>query len=80
VGACRYDGEVAGLGLKPAALVLSRVISRPTAERITLDAGSKGIAAEAGSPVALVLGRVEVTTTKRQFIHRYFRTLIKSFL
>ena len=71
---------MAGLGLKPAALVLSRVISRPTAERITLDAGSKGIAAEAGSPVALVLGRVEVTTTKRLFTHRHFRTLIKSFL
>ena len=42
----------------PAALVLSRVISRPTSQRVTFDAGSKGLAAEAGSPVALVLGRV----------------------
>ena len=53
----RYDGEVEGLGLRPAALVLSRVVSRPTAGRLTLDAGSKGLAAEAGSPVAIVLGR-----------------------
>jgi hypothetical protein len=37
---------------------MSRVISRPTSQRVTLDAGSKGLAAEAGSPVALVLGRV----------------------
>lgn len=54
----RYDGDVEGLGLVPAALVMSRVISRPMSTRVTLDAGSKGIAAEAGSPVALVLGRV----------------------
>ena len=77
----RYDGDVDGLGLRPAALVLSRVISRPTTRcvrldqrsittssvdpclpravrRVTLDAGSKGLAAEAGSPVALVLDHV----------------------
>lgn len=54
----RYDSDVDGLGLRPAALVLSRVISRPTTRRVTLDAGSKGLAAEAGSPVALVLDHV----------------------
>lgn len=53
----RYDSGVQGLGMKPAALVLSRVISRPNNGMVTLDAGSKGLAAEAGHPVAKVLGR-----------------------
>ena len=53
----RYDSEVAGLCLIPAALVLSRVISHPNDGMVTLDAGSKGLAAEAGSPVAKILGR-----------------------
>ena len=42
--------------LQPAALVLSRVISHPTSNIATCDAGSKSIAAEAGDPCAFVLG------------------------
>ncbi|MEW6741208.1 MAG: alanine racemase [Planctomycetota bacterium] len=45
------------LGLQPAALVLTRVISHPASALVTCDAGSKSIAAEAGHPVAAVLGR-----------------------
>lgn len=45
------------LGLTPAAVVASRVVSRPTPTRLTCDAGSKSVAAEAGDPCALVLGR-----------------------
>lgn len=44
------------LGFVPAALVLSRVVSRPRRGRVTCDAGSKGVSAEAGAPVAVVLG------------------------
>lgn len=44
-------------GLEPAALVFTRVISQPRGMRVTCDAGSKSIAAEAGDPCALVLGR-----------------------
>lgn len=44
------------LELEPAAVVFTRVVSRPTATRLTCDAGSKSIAAEAGDPCALVLG------------------------
>ena len=53
----QYDAEVEGTGMKPAALVMSRVVSYPNDGMITLDAGSKGLAAEAGSPVAKILGR-----------------------
>jgi len=45
------------LRLVPAALVFTRVVSRPTPQIATCDAGSKAIAAEAGDPVAHVLGR-----------------------
>jgi D-serine deaminase-like pyridoxal phosphate-dependent protein len=45
------------LDFQPAALVLSRTVSRPAADRITCDAGSKAVAAEVPDPVAGVLGR-----------------------
>ncbi len=45
------------LRLVPAALVFARVVSRPTPRIATCDAGSKAIAAEAGDPIAHVLGR-----------------------
>lgn len=53
----RCDALLEDLELQPAALVLSRVISHPRADVATCDAGSKSIAAEAGDPVAFVLGR-----------------------
>lgn len=48
------------LELSPAALVFSRVVSHPRPGRVTCDAGSKAIAAEAGDPVAHVLGHPEL--------------------
>ncbi len=43
-------------GLLPAAIVLSTVVSRPTASRITCDAGHKTVSADAGIPNCNVIG------------------------
>jgi D-serine deaminase-like pyridoxal phosphate-dependent protein len=56
----RSEQENPELGLEPAALVLARVVSAPRAGRCTVDAGSKALAAEAGEPIAAVLGRPEL--------------------
>ena len=48
------------LDLEPAAVVFTRVVSHPGAGRATCDAGSKTLAAEAGSPCALVIGHPEL--------------------
>lgn len=56
----RSERENPGLDLLPAAVVLTRVLSRPRADIATCDAGSKSIAAEAGDPCAFVLGRPEL--------------------
>ena len=48
------DGVVA---LRPAATVLTRVISRPGRGRMTLDAGHKAVSADAGVPTGAVVGR-----------------------
>lgn len=56
----RSDEENPELELVPAALVFARVVSRPSRELATCDAGSKSIAAEAGDPCAFVLGRPEL--------------------
>lgn len=56
----RSEQENPQLGLHPAAVLLVRVISHPTEEIATCDAGSKSIAAEAGDPCAYVLGRPEL--------------------
>jgi D-serine deaminase-like pyridoxal phosphate-dependent protein len=45
-----YGDAFPDLAFQPAALLLTRVISRPTADRITLDLGYKAVAAE--SPLA----------------------------
>lgn len=47
----------AGWGYRPAAVVLSTVVSRPTASRITCDAGHKTVSADAGVPTCAVIGR-----------------------
>lgn len=47
------------LALTPAAVVMSRVISAPVEGRITLDAGSKSLAAETGDPCACIAGHTE---------------------
>ena len=56
----RSEEENSGLLLKPAALLLTRVVSHPRDDLVTCDAGSKSIAAEAGDPCALVLGHPEL--------------------
>jgi len=52
--------ERENLGLRPAALLFCRVVSHPTDDIVTCDAGSKSIAAEAGDPCATVLGRPDL--------------------
>lgn len=52
----RSEEENPDLALVPAAVLLTRVVSRPSAGLVTCDAGSKSLAAEAGDPVAFVLG------------------------
>jgi D-serine deaminase-like pyridoxal phosphate-dependent protein len=52
----RSEQELDDLDLVPAALVFSRVVSHPGVGRVTADAGSKSIAAEAGDPCAFALG------------------------
>jgi D-serine deaminase-like pyridoxal phosphate-dependent protein len=44
-------------GYRPAAVVLTTVVSRPTPGRITCDAGHKTVSADAGVPTCAVLGR-----------------------
>ena len=56
----QYDALLEDLELQPAAMLLSRVISHPQADLVTCDAGSKSVAAEAGHPVAFVLGRPDL--------------------
>ena len=51
-------------GLTPAAVVFARVVSQPGPALVTCDAGSKSIAAEAGDPVAFVLGRPDLVPRK----------------
>jgi len=55
----RTEQEIEELELTPAALIFSRVVSHPEADRATCDAGSKALAAEAGDPCAWVLGYPE---------------------
>lgn len=53
----RSEAENADLDLYPAALLFSRVVSRPTEGLVTCDAGAKSLSADAGDPAAVVLGR-----------------------
>ena len=48
-------------GLRPAVLVLSRVISRPRLGVVTSDAGHKAVSADAGVPTCVVVGHAELT-------------------
>lgn len=47
-------------GYRPAALVLSRVVSHPRTGMITCDAGHKSVSADAGVPTCIVLGHPEL--------------------
>ena len=48
-------------GLRPAVLVLTRVISRPRLGIVTCDAGHKAVSADAGVPTCAVVGHPELT-------------------
>lgn len=69
----RSEEENDDLDLVPAALVLSRVVSHPRPDVATADAGSKAVAAEAGDPCAVALGRPELTALTPSEEHLPFR-------
>jgi len=48
-------------GYRPAALVLTRVVSHPHPGIITCDAGHKTVSADAGVPTCIILGHPELT-------------------
>ena len=48
-------------GLRPAVLVVTRVISRPRLGVVTCDAGHKAVSADAGVPTCVVVGHPELT-------------------
>ena len=48
--------ELPDYGFRPAALVLSTVVSRPRENRVTCDAGHKAVSADAGVPTCDVMG------------------------
>ena len=56
----RGERQNPGLGLKPAAVIMARVVSNPREGVVTLDCGSKSIAAEAGDPAGYVIGYPEL--------------------
>jgi len=60
----RSEEENPDLDLLPAATVLTRIVSHPTEDLATCDAGSKAVAAEAGDPVAAVLGHPDWEATQ----------------
>ncbi|MBV9762363.1 MAG: alanine racemase [Acidobacteriaceae bacterium] len=49
-------GQLPDQGYAPAAVVLSTVVSRPTARSITCDAGHKAVSVDAGVPNCFVIG------------------------
>jgi D-serine deaminase-like pyridoxal phosphate-dependent protein len=48
-------------GYRPAAFVLARVVSHPSATRFCLDAGHKTVSADSGDPTCDILGHPEFT-------------------
>lgn len=56
--------QLPGFGYEPAALVLSTVISHPTATVVTCDAGHKSVSADAGVPTCTVLSHEGFTPLK----------------
>ena len=60
----QQDELLEDLTLEPAAVLLTRVVSHPTKQIVTCDAGSKSIAAEAGDPCAFAIGHPELTARR----------------
>lgn len=63
----------ADLGLVQAAFVVSRVLSRPTPDRVTLDAGSKALSPDRPVPACAVLGWPGLEDLPASEEHRPFR-------
>jgi D-serine deaminase-like pyridoxal phosphate-dependent protein len=64
-GDCTSAGQLpAEFGYQPAAVVIASVVSHPTAQRVTCDAGHKAVSADAGVPTCAVLGRPELLPHK----------------
>ena len=57
------------VGLEPAAVVVSRCVSNPTAGVYTLDAGVKALAADAGDPLCQIIGKTDYTLRKASEEH-----------
>lgn len=51
-------------GYRPAAVVVSTIVSQPSARRVTCDAGHKTVSADAGTPTCRVLGHDELMPAK----------------
>jgi D-serine deaminase-like pyridoxal phosphate-dependent protein len=51
-------------GYRPAAVVVSAVVSQPTAKRITCDAGHKTVSADSGIPTCAVIGRADLIPSR----------------
>lgn len=51
-------------GYRPAAVVVSSVVSHPTPNRVTCDAGHKAVSADAGVPTCVVLGHPDLQPNK----------------
>src|SRR5205085_5757260 len=51
-------------GYRPAAVVVSTVVSHPAAHRLTCDSGHKAVSADAGRPTCRALGRTELNPAK----------------
>ena len=69
--------EISRLALEPAAAVLAHVVSRPTEEIFTLNAGNKSIASDAGDPCCVVLGHPRFVPLHPSEEHLPMRSLDK---
>ena len=54
----------ADYGYRPAAVVVSTVVSHPSRRRLTCDAGHKAVSADAGVPTCAVIGRPDLLPLK----------------
>lgn len=64
----------ANYGYRPAALVITRVVSHPHGGVITCDAGHKTVSADSGVPTCLVVGHAELTPLGPSEEHLPMRT------
>jgi D-serine deaminase-like pyridoxal phosphate-dependent protein len=64
----------ANYGYAPAALVISRVVSRPHKGMVTCDAGHKTVSADAGVPTCVVMGHPELEPLSPSEEHLPFKS------